>query len=476
MSDNASSGGKSGPRKPYPFDQPFQRAVLQMMLRDPTFVPDLFDALDSRYFEFEYLSLIGKILLAHYKKYRELPSRSVMIANVNHHVTKHGLDALLRQQMVDFLDHAYRTDLPQDRRYYREQVADFGRMQALKEGIAGAVALLQEHPDDAAQHSKVLPLIQRALQVGSGTGPGIEIFSNAEDPAKLRSPIDDPGKRVPTMFHDLDNAMRGGLGGGQLGVVLGVTGRGKSMMLVNLAVAAAMQGRRVVYITNELQPYDVGMRALACVTRCSIADVEANSPAYQDARRAISFELAGRLFLWHINPGSPVSTVRTIVSRLQFDIGVPPDLIVVDYADELTPTRMASRDADGEYNSYNSFGDVYSELISIAKDFKCPMWTASQVQRSAYSDEVVGMGSVSDSVKKIQKAHVVASLCQNQTEREQGRMRLWVDKVRNGPDQFAVELTVDLSRCLMRQRGPDPFAVASDPPTDNGVDQPEIVE
>lgn len=450
-------------RKPYPFDQPFQRGVLQMMLRDPTFVADLFDALDSRYFEFEYLALIAKILLAHFRKFRELPSREVMVANINYHVQKHSLDALLRQQMLDYIELAYKSELPPDRRYYREKVSDFGRMQALKESIAESVRILQEHADDATQHAKVLPLIQQALMVGNGVGPGVEIFSNADDPSKMRSPVDDPGRRVPTMFTALDQALRGGLGGGQIGVILGVTGRGKSMLLVNLAVAAAMQGRKVLYITNELQPYDVGMRALACVTRVPILDVETNSPAYQDARKAISFDLAGSLHLWHINPGSPVSAVRTIVSRLQFDLGVPPDLIVVDYADELTPSRLGQKD-DKDSNSYAAYGDVYSELIALAKDFKCPVWTASQVQRSAYTDEIVNMSAVSDSVKKIQKAHLVASLCQTPAEKEQGRMRLYVEKVRNGPDQFAIPLTVDLSRCMMRQRGPDLPEIAAEMP------------
>ena len=262
------------------------------------------------------------------------------------------------------------------------------------------------------------------------------------------------------MYSTLDSALRGGLGGGQIGVVLGVTGRGKSMLLVNMAVAAAMQGKHVIYISNELQPYEVGVRALACLTKMPISEVEANTGDYQDAVKGLSTALAGTLHLWYINPGSPVSAVRSIVSRLQFEINSPPDVIFVDYADELAPSRTAIKGEGGEYNSYAAYGDVYSELIAIANDFKCPLWTASQVQRSAYADEIVNMSSVSDSVKKIQKAHVVMSLCQTPAEKETGRMKLWVEKVRNGPDQFAVELTVDLARCQMRQRGPDPLECA----------------
>lgn len=433
----------------YQYAQPFQRSVVQMMLREPTFVADLSDSLNAKYFEFDYLAIVAKLLLAHYRKYRELPSRATMHANVTHHVTRHGLDAGLRDEMIEFLKFAYTGDLPADRRYIRDKVGEFARMQAVKESIAESVRLLQDGAEDAYQ--KILPMMQKAVTVGSCTTGGIEIFSHAADPTRLRTEIADPVRRVPTMFTALDNALRGGLGGGQIGVVLGVTGRGKSMLLVNMATEAAKQGKRVIYISNELQPYEVGVRVLARLTNMPIADVEALTPDYQSAAKQLAQFSGGSVHLWYINPGSPVSMVRSIVSRMQAEVGGLPDVIFVDYADELVPTKVMYNMTDSTYMAY---GDVYSELIALAADFRCPVWTASQVKRDAYADEVVTMASVSDSVKKIQKAHVVMSICQNQQEREQGRMRLWVEKVRNGPDQFAVPLTVDLSRCLMRQRGP----------------------
>jgi len=439
----------------YPFAQGFQRSVVSLMLRDPTFLFELTDVLDASYFEYEYIALVAGIALRHAKKHHEIPSQATVTEKCNRFIERHGLDPGLADQVRQYVAEIYKYDLPSDRKYVQEKVADFGRMRALTQGLQESIEILRDHADDSEKHFEILPLIQRALLKGSGVGTGIEVFTNADNPSRCRSTIADPKRRVATTFSKIDSALRGGLGGGQLGLVLGRTGLGKSSFLVNMAAASSMQGQRVVYITNELPAYDVFVRCLARLTGQAISDVETETDDYKAGARHLRSLGGGTIHIWYVNPGAPVSSVRAVVARSALDDGRGPDVLFVDYADELSPTRQHGTSQKND-TTYMVFGDVYAELISLAHDWSCPVWTASQIQRSRYDrQDSVGMDAVSDSVKKIQKAHIVMSLSQTDIEREQGRMTLFVEKVRSGPDRFKIPLQVDLSRCLIRQRGPE---------------------
>ena len=64
----------------------------------------------------------------------------------------------------------------------------------------------------------------------------------------------------------MDDICKGGLGKGELGVVIAPTGAGKSMALVHIGAQAVKAGKTVVYYTLELQDTVVGGRFDSCLT------------------------------------------------------------------------------------------------------------------------------------------------------------------------------------------------------------------
>jgi len=53
---------------------------------------------------------------------------------------------------------------------------------------------------------------------------------------------------------------------------------------------------------------------------------------------------------------------------------------------------------------------IYEDLRAIAQEFECPVWTASQTNRSGYNAEIVTMESISEAFNKCFVADFIFTL------------------------------------------------------------------
>lgn len=82
---------------------------------------------------------------------------------------------------------------------------------------------------------------------------------------------------VPTGFPTLDRLLGGGFRRGDLIVLGGDVGTGKSALALAMALRAAEEGHAVTYLSGEMAPHRVQERMLAIEGRASIDDLRAGS-------------------------------------------------------------------------------------------------------------------------------------------------------------------------------------------------------
>ena len=123
------------------------------------------------------------------------------------------------------------------------------------------------------------------------------------------------------------------------------------------------------------------------------------------------------------------ATVNTISAHLkQLELkNIKPDLVIVDYADIL-------RDNSGMREVRHQLGAVYEDLRGLAGEFKVPIWTASQANRSALDEDVIEAQKVSESYQKVMTADFVMSLSRKVEDKIGNTGRFHVIKNRFGPD------------------------------------------
>lgn len=169
---------------------------------------------------------------------------------------------------------------------------------------------------------------------------------------------DQPIRAVPTGIPDLDRRLKGGgLRPGQLGIVAGRSGMGKSVLLQQIGQNAGRRGV-VVYFTLEMSRQELAERALAYHER------ELGAVAAYD-------HLAGLQIQIDETPAASIAHVRRVCRRAKRKLGSIA-LVVVDYLQLMT--------GKGE-NRTQEIGSLSRGLKTIAKEFGVPVLVGAQINR-----------------------------------------------------------------------------------------------
>ena len=237
----------------------------------------------------------------------------------------------------------------------------------------------------------------------------------------------------------IDKLCEGGLGIGELGVVIAPTGAGKSMALVHLGAQAVKAGKTVVHYTLELADVVVASRYDSCITGIHLKDLfHEKEKIYEEIK-----DLDGQLFVkeYPTKSASATTVLNHLEKLRQRDVSV--DMIIIDYADLLRPNGKNTE-------KRHQLESIYEELRALAQDFKCPVWTASQTNRSGLNAEVITMESISEAYNKCFVADFIFSLSRTIEDKNTNSGRVYVAKNRNGPDGLVYPIFMDTSNVLIK--------------------------
>jgi replicative DNA helicase len=258
----------------------------------------------------------------------------------------------------------------------------------------------------------------------------------AEHPEKFRG--------ISTGILPLDDKLYwNGIGKKELGVVMAPPNGGKSPFLLHVATAAALKGHTTVFYTLELDQYFFDLRLHANLTGYAINDLTKLKP--EVVEKAVSKRLKGckgQLLVHDLSTLTPSMVERDIVSYKKKGIFV--DMVVIDYADIMTPDTKAKE-------RRHDFSSIYQGLRAIAKKEDIAVWTASQSNRASYKKNTLRMDDVAEDWGKVMIADYVIGLCQSDIERKAKpqKMRLALVKNRNGEKGITVDTRVDFARMRM---------------------------
>lgn len=232
---------------------------------------------------------------------------------------------------------------------------------------------------------------------------------------------------VSTGLANLDGIMLGGMRKRKLGLVMGPRSSGKSMVLLNLGVGAMYHGCRVLHITMEDSLESVVRRYDSRLSGFGGMPVKRVQGLY-----------GGNLMIKEFMTGE--ATVADMCSYMT----PKPDLVLVDYLDEVKPSRQYK-------NRRHELGDVARGLRAMAQRYDCAVWTAKQTGRGTkFSAEVSGAETSFEGYEPVQVADVAVVINQTLEEKQRGEMRLLLDKNKDGPDGQSVMFQVDYKRMLLR--------------------------
>lgn len=397
------------------------------MLSDRPFCDQVTEVLNVEFLDYEYLRAFVKILIDYRTKYKVHPSYDIMESRIRTECNNYT--KALKEQLLQFYASIISTDRIDNSQYIKDSSIDFCRKQVLKGAMMESVKLIKSSSFDEIQS-----VIENALKLGTDNNFGHDFVKDFEERYKITSR--DP---VSTGFERIDEICKGGLGKSELGVVIAPTGAGKSMVLVHLGSEALKQGKTVVHYTLELQDTVVGNRYDSCISGVPLADLFHNK---QQVLYKIK-DIPGQLIIKEYpTKSASTETIKQHIERLK-KRGIEPDMVIVDYADLLRPVRST---AEKRFDLENT----YEELRAIAQIYKCPVWTASQTNRSGLNAEVITMEAISEAFNKCFVADFICSLSRTVQDKQANKGRMFIAKNRNGPDGLVFPAFVDWSNVKMK--------------------------
>jgi len=403
------------------YGKSFQEKLCMLILDDRSFADQIEEVLDVNFLELNYLKLFLNKIFDYRKKYGVHPSRDIMktifrseLDNENELTAKQTREFYVRTQVTGL------TDVE----YIKDTSLDFCKKQNLKSAMVKSIGLLQNSSFD-----EIAQVINDSLKLGMDNDEGYDYKKDFEERFKprFRNPIG-------TGWELIDDLCKGGLGQKELGVVIAPTGAGKSMALVHLGTQALKEGKSVVHYTLELQDTVVASRYDSCLTKLPLQSLASFKEKIYDEVQ----DIAGKLIVKEYpTKTASTQTIRNHLEKLRMR-NVSIDMIIIDYGDLLRPVRYLKE-------KRNELESIYEELRGIAAEYQCPVWTASQTNRSGLNAEVITMESISEAFNKCFIADFIFSISRTMEDKLANSGRLFVAKNRNGPDGLVFPLFMDTS-------------------------------
>jgi RecA/RadA recombinase len=419
------------------FGEKFQRHILAVMCRVPSFALRYRTALDHTYFVDKTHRALAKAVLSVLDQDRKLPSFPTLLE-----VTRPLVGADEIEHVENALDRLEEEDVSDADTVARKTV-EFGKQQALVNAVLQSAEKLEK--GDRA----IKPLIDNALMVGEDLLEiGVDFKGDAADRRVWYTDPDQAVTGLRTGITHLDTVLNGGLGRGELGVVLAPPGRGKTTTLINIGYGALTDvgHLNVVHYSLEMNRKRITMRYDDRMMGARVKYKKSDPHLYAEEVLARSQMLSGRLFVnGYSTRAAGASTIRAHLTLLQ-SRGFKPDVIVVDYADIMRPERRM-----GEMRHEQA--GIYEDLRHIAGDFDAAVWTGSQASKSAMDKETITIADFAEAFEKAAICDVAIAVCQTDDERIDNRARLFTAKIRNAEDGRTVECEIWRDRCLLRSVG-----------------------
>lgn len=417
----------------FKFDKNFQEKIVQAMLMDRMWAAQFSEVLNIDYFQYAHLKLITDKYLKYYKKYKEFPSKELLTTILKDELKSKNDNALKALIKEFFIKVELKKELG-DLKFVKDKSLDFCKKASLQQALEKSVDYIQTE-----KYEKIADEIKKALSKGNDQTQGLNLFEDID--ARYSETY---RRTIPTGIQELDSRriLNGGLGAGEIGIVVAPSGVGKSHALVQFGASAILKGKNVVHYTFELNERLLGIRYDS-----NILDIP-NLNCYDEREQIKKFyqdnkDNMGRLIIKYYPTGmASTQTLRSHIDKLQTN-GFIPDLVIVDYAGIM-------RSADRNELLRLELKKVCEELRGMAQELDVPVWTALQSNKEGASAEIIDLTNMAESYGQAAVADFVLGLSRQSAEKATGFGNIFIAKNRAGIDGIKYLIQLDTSRSKLR--------------------------
>lgn len=407
----------------------FQHKLVKLFFEDSTFFTMINPIVDQNMFTEDVLRRIVGFMKDRYNESGVAPTYVDMDLYIRIHVH----DAITLDTILSTLQVLREIDLVgQD--IVKSEADKFFKQQNLTKAINKSIEIVKE--GNVSKYYDIEDLIRSALDTNVSLDMGYNPMDGIDEALE-----ENYRKVIPTGFSRLDKALYGGLGMGELGVIIAPSGVGKSSATTGFAASAATykckdndyRGFKVLHIHFEDEDVNIKRKYYGWLTGVDAIDL--SKPEFKEN---VKSRLKNELFeeaqmikenLWCFHLPSGEVTVGRIEQIVKQGIarGFKPDLIIIDYFECLEYDSADKTDSE-----WSKEGRTMRKLEALAHKYEVGLWVPIQGTKDSFDKEILGLSSGGGSVKKIQIGHVIITLARTQEQKKNHRVTISLEKFRAG--------------------------------------------
>jgi replicative DNA helicase len=397
----------------------FQVKVLGALLTQRQFLINIIDSLDSEYFESSAHKWIIEYIQKYFSEYHTTPTVETLSIEV-----KKIENEVLRISIAEALREAYKMSDQSDLEWVENEFSTFCRNQQVKKAILGSVQLLEMNDFES-----ILQLISKAVNAGEDKTIGLDY--NLDIEARYR---EDDRNCIPFPWPVFNEITQGGYGKGDLVLVFGNPGGGKSWAITAMGAYAAALGYNVVHYSLELGEGYVGKRYDAVFSGIEVDKLHLHRKEVDE----IVGKVKGKVIIKEYPPKrASFDIIEAHLQQLEHQNDFKPDLIIIDYLDYM---RTRSRKERKE-----EIDDVYVAAKAFAKEKGIPVVSPSQANRGAAKSDIIEGDNAAGSYEKIMIGDIILSLARKRKDKIEGTGNWHIMKNRYGADGMTFRSRINTS-------------------------------
>lgn len=339
--------------------------------------------------------LVADQVLKHFDKNTAPPDLLVLVQRLRlwERLGKRKIDLAAALKMAKAI---FSEDIVGQKATLTEWVIEFGKIEQTKIAFRRGVELLKEGKyDDIEETMGQLFDFFRIGDFEDADGAFVEDSMKA-DIAQRRLRAKD---RVPTGKVEIDKYLGGGLGLGQLYVIAGGTGVGKTTAALEFCRGAVHAGEPSLLISTEVQRPRLMDKYHAAVTGIPTGIAQIADEARLQRKMAAYLETRQKLFhvVWFEPYTKTMADVREYIKYLRDRYNFNPKLIAFDSPDLLKPSERHMKPHEG-------LAEIYTSIFALTGKDNVATLVTTDVKQASRDNLLIGVTDIGGSYEKAKKA------------------------------------------------------------------------
>lgn len=394
------------------------------------------------FFTTDILQIIWRKMLEYHDTYNATPTPDALYQLVMEHCQRYSKYMDMADQFIDTLADLETRELPAES-FLDKLVLDFAKSQAYLK--------LTERVIDAAKDVGNLQ-VSTVPELEAWVGEVRDVEHALDDDVyiwndgfheRMQKYATEPDViiRYPTQIKELDEVLKGGLGEGEMGVVVAPPGVGKTTTMISMLGGAIRRGYDCAHFSFEnderqiIRNYDTRIMGKEEKWLVDPANAEQRDRAWHIMKSQADADKTGyckpggigQLLVKRFAPNTVnIDSIRSCLDTWKSRFDFVPQVIAIDY-----PLLLLPRHHCGDRRL--DIDSCYIDARAVAVDYKCAVWVGAQANRESLGKKRVTSADIAECFAIKNTADVMICLCQTDDEKDAGLLRFYMDKVRDAP-------------------------------------------